>query len=71
MGKVKIGSVKRLTLVEGDSNLLTKDEILISREEGYTILRKRLNNGELETYVIIPLKDFSNEISFREKVEEA
>lgn len=70
MGKTRVGSMKHLTLVEGDSNLLSKDEILISKEEGYTILRKRMSDGNLETYVVVPLKDFSNGISSREKVEE-
>ena len=50
--------MKQLVLVEGDVNLLTKGEILISEEEGYTILRKRLDSGEVETYVVVPLKDF-------------
>ena len=50
--------MKQLALVEGDVNLLTKGEILISEEEGYTILRKRLDSGEVETYVVVPLKDF-------------
>lgn len=58
MGKQKVGSMKQLVLVEGDVNLLTKGEILISEEEGYTILRKRLDSGEVETYVVVPLKDF-------------
>ena len=47
MGKQRVGSMKQLVLVEGDVNLLTKGEILISEEEGYTILRKRLDSGEL------------------------
>lgn len=58
MGKQRVGSMKQLVLVEGDVNLLTKGEILISEEEGYTILRKRLDSGEVETYVVVPLKDF-------------
>ena len=58
MGKTRVGSMKQLALVEGDVNLLTKGEILISEEEGYTILRKRLDSGEVETYVVVPLKDF-------------
>lgn len=58
MGKQRVGSMKQLALVEGDVNLLTKGEILISEEEGYTILRKRLDSGEVETYVVVPLKDF-------------
>ena len=44
MGKIKIGSMKHLTLVEGDVNLLTNNEVLVSEEEEYTILRKRLNS---------------------------
>lgn len=58
MGKVRVGSMKQLALVEGDVNLLSKNEILISEEEGYTILRKRLDSGDIETFVVVPLKDF-------------
>lgn len=61
MGKVKVGTLSHLTLVRGDVNLLAENEVLISREEGYTILRRRLDNGKLETSVIIPLKDFSKD----------
>lgn len=60
MGKVKVGSMKQKTLVEGDSNLLEPNEILITEEEGYTILRERVETGELKTSVIIPLEDFIN-----------
>ena len=59
MGKVKVGWMKQLALVEGDINLLSKNEVLISREEGYTILRKKLDSGDIETFVVIPLKDFN------------
>lgn len=70
MGKTKIGSMKHLTLVEGDVNLLAKNEILVSEEEGYTLLRKRLDSGEVETYVVVPLKDFRKDaVSLRKKVE--
>lgn len=58
MGKIKVGSMKHLTLIEGDVNLLTKNELLISQEEDYTILRKRLDDGNIETYIVVPLKDF-------------
>ena len=62
--------MKQLALVEGDVNLLTNGEILISKEEGYNILRKRLDSGEIETYVVVPLKDFRKDaVSPREKVE--
>ena len=70
MGKQRVGSMKQLALVEGDVNLLTKEEILISEEEGYTILRKRLDSGEVETYVVVPLKDFRKDaVNPRKKVE--
>ena len=59
MGKIKVGSMKQLVLVEGDINLLSKNEVLISREEGYIILRKKLDSGNIETFVIVPLKDFN------------
>lgn len=58
MGKIKIGLMKHLTLVEGDVNLLAKNEILVSEEEGYTLLRKRLDSGGIKTFVVIPLEDF-------------
>lgn len=62
--------MKHLTLVEGDVNLLAKNEILVSEEEGYTLLRKRLDSGEVETYVVVPLKDFRKDaVSPRKKVE--
>ena len=70
MGKQRVGSMKQLALVEGDVNLLSKNEILVSEEEGYTILRKRLDSGEVEIYVVVPLKDFGKDaVSPRKKVE--
>lgn len=50
--------MKQLALVEGDVNLLSKNEILVSEEEGYTILRKRLDSGGIKTFVVVPLEDF-------------
>ena len=72
MGKTKIGSMKHLTLVEGDVNLLTNNEVLVSEEEEYTILRKRLNSGGIKTFVVIPLEDFIKKDgdTSRKKVEE-
>ena len=72
MGKTKIGSMKHLTLVEGDVNLLAKNEILVSEEEGYTLLRKRLDSGSIKTFVVIPLEDFIKKDgdTSRKKVEE-
>lgn len=64
--------MKQLALVEGDVNLLAKNEILISEEEGYTILRKRLDSGDIKTFVVVPLKDFRKDgDSTGEKMEEA
>ena len=56
MGKTRVGSMKQLALVEGDVNLLSKNEILVSEEEGYTILRKRLDSGGIKTFVVVPLE---------------
>ena len=71
MGKQRVGSMKQLALVEGDVNLLTKGEILISEEEGYTILRKRLDSRGIKTFVVIPLEDFNKKDgdTSRKKVE--
>ena len=72
MGKIKIGSRKHLTLVEGDVNLLAKNESWVSEEEGYTLLRKRLDSGSIKTFVVIPLEDFIKKDgdNSRKKVEE-
>ena len=70
MGKIKVGSMKQLALVEGDVNLLSKNEILVSEEEGYTILRKRLDSGGIKTFVVVPLEDFNKDgDTSRKKVE--
>ncbi len=58
MGKSKIGSMRQKVLIEGDENLLEQNEILITEREGYTILRERLETGELKTFVVVPLEDF-------------
>lgn len=58
MAKIKIGSINQKSLVKGDANLLKQGEILVSSSEGYTILRKRLSNGNLETFVVVPLNEF-------------
>ena len=70
MGKTRVGSMKQLALVEGDVNLLSKNEILVSEEEGYIILRKRLDSGGIKTFVVIPLEDFNKDgDTSRKKVE--
>lgn len=70
MGKTRVGSMKQLALVEGDVNLLAKNEILVSEEEGYTILRKRLDSGGIKTFVVVPLEDFNKDgDTSRKKVE--
>ena len=50
-------------------NLLQQNEILFKKEEDYNILQKK-NGSDIETFVIIPLKDLSNEVKSRKKVEE-
>ena len=70
MGKQRVGSMKQLALVEGDVNLLAENEILVSEEEGYTILRKRLDSGDIKTFVVVPLEDFRKDgDTSRKKVE--
>ena len=70
MGKTRVGSMKQLALVEGDVNLLSKNEILVSEEEEYTILRKRLDSGDIKTFVVVPLEDFNKDgDTGRKKVE--
>ena len=58
MGKTKIGSMKQKILVQGDSNLLDCNEILITDSEGYTILRERMADGQIKTSVVVPLEEF-------------
>ena len=63
--------MKHLTLVEGDVNLIAKNEILVSEEEGYTLLRKRLDSGGIKSFVVVPLEDFNKDgDNSRKKVEE-
>lgn len=55
--KRKIGNYLNYTLVEGDVNLLNNKEILITREEGLTILRVN-KLGNVKTYIVTPLELF-------------
>lgn len=50
--------MKQKTLIEGDVNLLQDREILVSEDEGYTVLREKDEKGEIKTSVIVPLEDF-------------
>jgi hypothetical protein len=50
--------MKHKILVEGDSNLLEPNEILITKSEGYTVLRERLTDGSIKTSVVVPLEEF-------------
>lgn len=70
MGKVKIGSINHQNIVKGDVNLLKQGEILVSHSEGYTILRKRTPNGAIETFVVVPLRDFKGETEEPQKAED-
>ncbi len=57
MKKIKIGRVENFTIIKGDVNLLYDNEILVTKDEDYTLLRKKIK-GKVETFVIVPLKDF-------------
>lgn len=59
MSKTKIGKLGHYMLVKGDYNELNNHELLLAKEEGYYILRKKLNTGKIETFVVVPLKDFN------------
>jgi hypothetical protein len=50
--------MKQKILVEGNSNLLNLNEILISKSEGYTILQERQADGSIKTSVVVPLEEF-------------
>lgn len=59
MGKVKIGSIRQKTIVEGDINLLEDNEILLIEDEIYPIVKTKTPSGELKTYVVIPMEDMT------------
>lgn len=50
--------MKQRILVQGDPNLLEKNEILVTEAEGYTILRERMADGQIKTSVVVPLEEF-------------
>jgi hypothetical protein len=50
--------MKQKILVEGDVNLLEPNEILITKSEGYTVLRERLADKSIKSSVVVPLEDF-------------
>lgn len=53
--------MKQKVLVEGDVNLLKNNEILITKSEGYTVLRERQLDGKIKTYVVVPLEELNND----------
>lgn len=67
MAKSKIGSMRNKILVEGDINLLEPNEILVTKSEGYTILRERMCDKSIKTFVVIPLEDFQRNANSTEK----
>lgn len=52
--------MKQRILVQGDPNLLEKNEILVTEAEGYTILRERMADGQIKTSVVVPLEEFKS-----------
>ena len=69
MGKTKIGVVGQTAIVQGDVNLLKKGELLLSTTSAYPVLRKRLSNGEVKTYVVIPLEDIHINTKVKEETK--
>lgn len=61
MGKSKIGTMKNKILVKGDANLLAPNEILVTKAEGYTVLRERMADGQIKTSVVVPLEEFKTQ----------
>lgn len=55
--KIKIGSIRQKAIVEGEANLLEENEILLIEDEIYPILKMKTPNGELKSYVIVPMED--------------
>ena len=80
IGKSKIGTMKNKILVEGNANLLAPNEILVTKAEGYTVLRERMADGQIKTSVVVPLEEFKaqkeepkkkNKADTKAKTEEA
>jgi hypothetical protein len=59
--------MRNKVLVEGDVNLLGLNEILVTKSEGYTILRERMPDRSIKTFVIVPLEDFQSNKPSTEK----
>lgn len=63
MAKQKIGSILQKVLVIGDENLLTSHEILIQQSEEFkAVLKERREDGTLETYVLVPIDNYIEEM---------
>ena len=69
MGKTKIGVVGQTAIVQGDVNLLKKGELLLSTTGEYPVLRKRLSNGAVKIYVVIPLEDIHINTEVKEETK--
>lgn len=59
MGKIKIGSIRQKTIVEGEVNLLEDNEVLLIEDEVYPIIKVKAPNGEIKTHVVIPMEDIN------------
>lgn len=57
MGKKRVGQVGQKIIIQGDTNDLSNNEILLTQSEGYTILRKKSKDSSIKTFVIVPLDD--------------
>lgn len=50
--------MKQKILIEGNVGLLERNEILVTQDDGYTILREKDINGNINTFIVVPLEEF-------------
>lgn len=63
MPKTAVGSMKQKTLIEGDENLLEKNEILLQESSDFKmILKERNEQGKIDTYAVIKIEDYIKEL---------
>lgn len=52
--------MKQKILVEGNVGLLERNEILVTQDDGYTVLREKDINGNITTFIVVPLEEFES-----------
>lgn len=59
MPKTAIGSMRQKTLIEGDENLLERNEILVKDSEDFSfVLKERDDSGSIKTSVVVPIEQY-------------